>query len=481
MLRASAIARSALLLSFGLALAACGDDDGTPGSGGGGTGGGASSSFPLPLVAGTPETDAVADAPARCGMAAYQWQRGPELGAVVEVVERDNYAAQLLQALVDAAAIDVPPMRYDVASYLVTYTTQDRGQLVDATTLVVWPKDVPAEVSELPTLMVLHGTSGFTDGCGPSTAGEVATLAAALSSAGYVVVAPDYIGLKNTAPPTGFPHPYLVGEATALASLDAVRALRGLEARGIGGTKPSPRVAVVGGSQGGHAALWVDLLAPYYARELEIVGVATTVPPSDMITQGTLALQAARSSTGNMVAFYGASAAWYGLADRLDEVFVPPLDVDVPAALAASCDPGDAIDEFTDVAQVFQPALLAAAQSSTLDELDPWGCMLRENGLTSTSIPRISADPPSYGVLFVTGEGDNLVDTPTERAAFATLCAGGLPTTYLECAGASHTEATLWALPEILAFLQARLAGEPFTPSCSVGAPSRCTGTPEGE
>jgi hypothetical protein len=200
-----------------------------------------------------------------------------------------------------------------------------------------------------------------------------------------------------------------------------------------------------------------------------------------MITQGTLALQAARSSTGNMVAFYGASASWYGLADRLDEVFVPPLDVDVPAALAASCDPGDAIDEFTDVAQVFQPALLTAAQASTLDELDPWGCMLRENGLTSTSITRISADPPSYGVLFVTGENDDLVDTPTERAAFAALCSAGLPTTYLECAGASHTEATAWALPEILAFLEARLAGEAFTPDCSVGAPSRCTGTPEDE
>ncbi len=458
--------------------AGAGNAGGGQGDGGGGAGG-SSSGFPLPVVAGTPETDALANDPARCGMPAYQWLRGDGLGQVVEALPRDVYTAGLLQALVDAAGVPVPPMQYDVASYLVTYQTQDRGALVDATTLVAWPVGAP-EVAEIPTLLFLHGTSGFTDGCGPSTDGEAAALAAALASTGYVVVAPDYIGLKGTEPATGFPHPYLVGEATAIASLDAVRTLRGLAQEGIGGTSPSPRVAVFGGSQGGHAALWVDRLAPYYARELTILGVAATVPPSDAVTQGTLALQTVRSSTGNMVAFYGSSSAWYGLADRLDEVFVPPLDTQVPAALATSCDPSDSIPEPTSLSQVFQPALLEAAQATALGDLEPWGCLLRENGLTTTSTSRISPDPASYGVLFVTGEADNLVDTPTERAAFAELCDGGLPANYLECLGASHTDTSLWALPTILEFLGARVAGEAFAPSCAVGAAVVCAGTPPG-
>lgn len=460
------------LTLLGASLTACGG--GAGGAGGGGSGG---ASFPAPVVAGTPETDALADAPARCGMPAYAWRRDGSLGAVVQVTEQSTFTADVLQLLVDAAGVAVPPMQHDVATHVVTYQTQDRGALVEATALVAWPTNAPAG-AELPTLLFLHGTSGFTDGCGPTADGDTATLLAALASSGWVVVAPDYLGLKGAPPPTGSPHPYLVGEATALASLDAVRALGGLSAQGVGSGAPSPRVAVVGGSQGGHAALWVDRLAPYYARELEIVGVVATVPPSDLLEQGTLALQEVRSSTANMIAFFGASAAWYGAADRLDEVFVPPLDADVPAALAASCDPSGALTTFTALDQVFQPALLAAAQTSTLGDVEPWGCLLAENGLLTTSVARLSADPASYGILFVTGEADTLVDTPTERGAFAALCGAGLPLAYLECAGASHTEATAWALPTILAFLEARAAGEAFSGSCAVGAPEVCAATP---
>lgn len=45
-----------------------------------------------------------------------------------------------------------------------------------------------------------------------------------LASSGYVVVAPNYISLRAFGDPTGFLHPYLVGQPTAIASLDAVRA-----------------------------------------------------------------------------------------------------------------------------------------------------------------------------------------------------------------------------------------------------------------
>jgi len=494
-----------ILLSAVAALPACGDDGDDPaptttsttntttttgeggadGEGGGGTGGGgagggtAAVDFPDPIVAGTPETDALADAPAQCGQPAHAWRKDLELGRISAHESQASYSAAVLEALLGAAVGDVPlELRYDVEVHLVTYLTQDRGQEIEATTLVAWPVNVPADAEALPTLLVLHGTTGFMDGCGSSADATWGALAAAFASAGFAVVAPDYIGLKATAPPTGSLHPYLVGQATAIASLDAVRTLGRLPPEILKGEgRPSPRLAVLGGSQGGHAALWVDRLAPYYARELELVGVAATVPPSDLVGQAELALTTLRPSTGNMVAFYGASSGWYGAGDDLAQVFVPPLDADVPAALAGSCNPGDLFSGASSLEEIFQPEVLEAAAAGTYTDVEPWGCMGVENGLTTTSIARIQQDPASYGILFVTGEADELVDTPTERVAYETLCNAGMPVQYLECAEASHTDATTWALPEIVTFLQARLAGEAFAPSCEASAPETCQGT----
>ncbi len=456
-------------------LVGCGDGSAPPvGTGPGEPG------FPAAQVAGTPETDALADAPARCGQPAHAWLRDTDLGRVTSSVAKASYTKAVLASLAGEVLGSLPvTLQYDVVTHMITYTTQDRGKEVLATALLAWPTNVPAEAEALPTLVVLHGTSGFTDGCGPSVDTEQAALAAALASAGYVVVAPDYIGLKNEPPATGFLHPYLVGQATAVASLDAVRAVGQLpEDIREGGAKTSPRVVVVGGSQGGHAALWVDRLAPYYARELEIAGIAATVPPADMLGEATLALTTKRASTDNIVAFYGASAGWYGAEGDLGEVLLPPLDKDVPAALGSGCDPGDLLAGKDTLEAIFQPALLDAAASGALAGFAPWGCMAGENGLDTTSVSRIQKDPESYGILFVTGEADTLVDTATERAAFGKLCEAGMPMQYLECAGASHTKATAWALPEILGFLQARLAGEAFTKQCAAGAAVTCSGTP---
>ena len=50
-------------------------------------------------------------------------------------------------------------------------------------------------------------------------------LSAFISSAlGVAVVMPDYIGLRRDGISTGFTHPYLVAQPTAIAALDAIRA-----------------------------------------------------------------------------------------------------------------------------------------------------------------------------------------------------------------------------------------------------------------
>jgi len=439
-------------LLLGLVVA-CADDD-TPRD---------PCAFSPPRVADT----ALADAAARCGQPAFAWSKSEALGEIVATDWEQLYERGVLElaALVADLQLD-EPVQYDATVRRVLYTTQDRGQLLEASALIAHPEGLPAD-EPVDILLFLHGTSGFKDGCGPSLNSDAATVAATLASTGRIVVAPDFIGMKSFGDPTGFPHPYLVGQATAIASLDAVRAARDLSVRNDGPLCVQPRVNVLGGSQGGHAALWVDRLAPYYAPDLELTGVVATVPPADIYAHMARALVEVVPATANAVGFFGTIADWYGYGDRMDELFL-------------ECDPSDllGLTDTTPLEEIFAPGFLAAAAASTLTDYGPWGCIMQENGLTTTSVAHINASSDSYGILIILGSEDDLVYTPIERDAFTTMCTQGLPLAFLECAGASHTSATAWAADELFAFLRARHEGEIFDAPCAVAAPTTCSRTP---
>ncbi|MFH1809561.1 MAG: lipase family protein [Pseudomonadota bacterium] len=433
-----------------------------------------------PQVAGTAETDLLASAPARCGMPAYRWLRSDRLGEIVERGAQVDYEAAVLELTALVGDITLPrPPRYDVRVEQILYRTQDRGVLVEATALVGYPTNASAERA-LDMLLILHGTSGFTDGCGPSVDDEARSLVGLFASLGMVAVAPDYIGLKAMGPPTGFLHPYLVGEATAIASLDAVRAADHIVHDAQPDRCVHPRLALFGGSQGGHAALWVDRLQPYYARELTLVGGVATVPPADLLGEAERALQQTVPASANTAVMLAAGAEWYGANASLDEVFATDYVDAVPEAMAASCDPGDTVQDLT-IQDLYTPALLQAAASNSLAHMAPWGCMLEVNSLLQTPVQHLTPQGDGFGLLFVLGEADALVHTPLERASFDTLCQAGMRLQYLECAGASHTQATGWSYPEILTFIDARLAGQAMDPAllCHRVTPVVCSNTPE--
>jgi dienelactone hydrolase len=435
--------------------------------------------FPEPLVAGTVETDALADEPAQCGQPAYQWLRDSQLGDVVEFGFETEFRAALIEGAIRSQDVEPPEgIDHDVTLKQFMYKTQDRGALTDATGMIAYPQDVDAS-EPLDVVLLLHGTTGFMDDCAPSTDTASQALASLFASLGYFVVAPDYIGLKGMGEPSEFLHPYLVGQATAIASLDSVRAAGKMSSEERGGYCLTNDVMVFGGSQGGHAALWVDRLQPYYARELDLLGTVATVPPADLVGQMERALDSFENSTGNTIAFLSTVADWYGYGERYDEIFVSPLDEQIPAELGSSCSPGSGLEEPT-IEEVFQPGLYQPARNDELETVDPWGCITAENGLTTTSIERITPTSESYGILAVYSENDELVNTPIEREAFEEMCSQGLEMEYLECAGADHVEGTLFAVPEILDFMEARMAGEAFAPAdvCQVADPVTCRGTP---
>lgn len=429
-------------------------------------------------IAGTPETDNLAMDAARCGQPDHAWITDSMLGTVTSYGDRQDISKALLQSVLDMENTTLPePLQYNTRIQQFAYMTQDRGELIEATALIGTPRG-----AEQPrgVILVLHGTTGFTDDCAPSRSLEGAALVALFASLGYMAIAPDYIGMKGLGDRSPEIHPYLAGQATAIASLDAVRAAQHIDASRRSDLCPGTDLLVFGGSQGGHAALWVDRLQPYYAREMKLLGTVATVPPMDLLAQLTRALQEEVNATANSIAFFGAAASWYGASDRLNEVFESPYDTRVPEVLYGGCDFSDLTDGDLSIETLFTPEIIDAAATQTLGEYEPWGCMARENSLTDTSIARIQEDDPSYGILLVFGEEDNLVHTPIERAAYPSLCEGQeMPTQYIECAGAGHGPATFYALPEILGFLDDRINGRPFTPSCEAPAPVVCQGTPQ--
>src|SRR3546814_9672379 len=118
-----------------------------------------------------------------------------------------------------------------------------------------------------------HGAWGVAEKCAPSLSPDFFPYSAGMDAVrnGYVVVAPDYIGLAS---PTM--HPFLVGPDTANAVLDAVRA-----AREIPGAAAGSNFAVWGESHGGHAALWTATPGRPHAHYLALVAAASAATPSD--------------------------------------------------------------------------------------------------------------------------------------------------------------------------------------------------------
>jgi pimeloyl-ACP methyl ester carboxylesterase len=136
-----------------------------------------------------------------------------------------------------------------------------------------------------PVITWAHGSTGLADQCAPTRmkrqtdtyANDLRSQFAAFVKAGYAIVSADYEGLG-----TPGVHPYLVGTSEGRSVLDIVRAARKIEPR------LSKSVAIMGHSQGGHAALWATALAPKYTPELKIRDTVAFAPASHIKDQSNL-------------------------------------------------------------------------------------------------------------------------------------------------------------------------------------------------
>lgn len=422
-----------------------------------------------------------------CGMEPYDWLPPDKVGEVVAYEEQPlyNLPPALIEELIAEYGYALAlPLTYTPRVFKLRYTTQDRGQTREATAMVGIP-DLAAPgappTDGVPAALFLHGTTGYADKCAPSLSIEGAAAAVLPAAAGFLAVAPDFLGLCGFGGPCPDQfHPYLVGEPTAVASLDAVRAALKLREMLVVDDDLPPfdgRLAAWGASQGGHAALFVDRYAPYYAPEFTMPCVVAVVPPANLAGEAGKALTALSSAASMGIAFLTAAHLWYEPDKTLAALFNPdgPEDYSdyIPNTFPTTCNAKTLYKGAKSLDDVFVAPALEALAGGNLAALDPWGCFALENSLPTNSIANLS---PSR-LLFLIGESDNLVDRVVERETFLQLCDQGYTAEFVECAGLGHTETALESINIQLEWLFECLEAPDDVPAgaCELKDPETCS------
>ena len=433
-------------------------------------------------AAAAPDTAATPDEPftptlptAQCGMPEYTWRSAEELGTLVAFEEQEglSFSKAALQTLITTFGVadQVGDLQNGVQTYFVRYQTQDRGELVEATGMIVYP-DLTGEV---PVLLWLHPTMGFSDDCAPTAIGiEGAALPLLLASMGFIVVAPDYLGMSGYAGPSEQMHPYIVAEPTAVASLDALRALDRLqEAVSPPVTPARDRLVMWGASQGGFAALWADRFLPHYLPSYTAVGSIAAIPATDMTGLARHGVTVSGETSAAVAAAQVTMHDWYRSDADLDQVFVNGLGEVLADVINTECEDFSAMDDINTVEDIFTPEYIAGILA---EDLEPWMCFLEESTLRESTVPHANDTP----TLMVLAEEDSLAIADYARADIEALCAQGYRIEHLECAGLGHVDGAVTTLLRQLDWARARVDGDAWDASrvCVINEPEDCE---EGE
>lgn len=309
------------------------------------------------------------------------------------------------------------------------------GQDVVVTGMVVRPDREPPP-GGFPVVAWAHATVGTADRCAPSLAGpQTVTYLDRFLAEGWVVAATDYEGLGTTAP-----HPYLVGESEGRSVLDIVRAAQELPGSGTSGDAP---VALWGFSQGGHAALFAAELAPAYAPELRVAGVAVAAPVSDVASFATRAL----SRPDQFGVFVSIANGFHHVYRelRIGDVLTPEAVADL-ALLEQLC-----IDRV--IGAFTRP--VDEVRRADPSEVPGWSARLAQN--------RAGDRPLLVPALVVQGTEDPIVDPATAEALAARYCAQGGVVDLRMRPGEGHN---VDAEADLFAWLGDRLALAPPPSTC---------------
>ena len=343
--------------------------------------------------------------------------------------------------------ISAQPMRdapSGIQAWRVQYwTTNGDGQRFAVTGIVAAPMEaIPPRPRRV--IAWTHGAWGVAEKCAPSLSPDFFAYTAGMDAvrSGYVVVAPDYIGLAS---PTM--HPFLVGPDTANAVLDAVRA-----AREIPGAAAGNSFAVWGESQGGHAALWTAITARSYAPDLTLVATAAAAPPTDLAAN----LREGSDKNARALLLSFALHSWstlYGfpqdsITNRTNQGIIRRLAQNNCVAFNTKPKLGTILGILT---------IARATKNKDIAKIEPFGSFARTNSVDPARVP---------GPLLIAQSSKDTIVAPAVTRKFAkAVCRRGTPLRWIDMTG-DHGASARESAQETIGWITSRFDNNPPPNDC---------------
>ncbi|WP_424187292.1 lipase family protein [Actinokineospora sp. G85] len=322
--------------------------------------------------------------------------------------------------------------------YLVLYRSESAtGQPIAVSGRVFVPKKAWTGQGPRPIVSTAPGTRGIGDSCAPSKYLDYeAPFTDPLLNKGYAIATTDYEGLGT--PGT---HTYVVGQSEGRSVIDAARAATRLPAAGIA---PGGKVAFAGYSQGGGGAAWAGELAPAYAPDLDVVGIAAGGVPADL-TEVAKFLDGGLGFGFLLLASLGLNSAY------------PELDL--PGYLNAKGQELYETKQGVCVDAVFGYAFQKIADYTTTNPLNTpqWQAKLAENKLGQAK--------PSAPVFLYHGLVDEIIPLKQAETLRKDYCAAGVKVQWGPFLG-EHVTTMAFASNDVTTFLNDRFAGKAPKNNC---------------
>lgn len=351
--------------------------------------------------------------------------------------------AQRIGSLIAAQPVDGAPE--GMRAWRIQYWTSDDGKPIRVTGMVIAP-DSGSDGGPRRVIAWTHGLIGIAQRCATSTGMANFTMIPALNDAirrGYTIVAPDYPGLGSD-----MVHPVLVGRSEGSSTLDAVRA-----ARMIPGANAGSRFALWGESQGGHAALWAGQMAATYAPELQLVGIAAIVPPTDLARN----FKEGKDPRVRALLTSYTAASWSRYYGAPMSTFGPLRTQNVMLRLADNncIEPGAK----PKLGTILGIAIAQRAVSKLdLATQQPWARLMRENNPSPGAIP--------VPAMIYTGTGDTIVAPAVVHDFARRACAANKTINYKLVQGGEHATVARIEAQATLTWIDDRFAGRRAPNNC---------------
>jgi uncharacterized membrane protein HdeD (DUF308 family)/alpha-beta hydrolase superfamily lysophospholipase len=308
----------------------------------------------------------------------------------------------------------------------------------------------PAQHTTTPHPVVLwtHGTEGADVTCAPTLLPEPLPLAGPVAAMrqeiarGRVIVGPDYPGAGTVGRQS-----YLIGLDEGRSALDAVRAARQLD-----GLRLAAQTVVWGHSQGGQAAIWTGIIAPTYAPDVELVGIAAAAPASDLPALVNTALD---TTFGQVMGTFVMRAYAEAYPDVRVNDYVDPRVQVIYQAMSRRCLPARA---------TLVSVLTAMTLHGSLFSRDPTAGPLGER--LADNIP---SGPVRAPLFIAQGTADPLVVPTMQDRYVAQRCTAGYPLQYRTYPGRDHLSVVADNspyIPDLVAWTQDRFDHRPQQNTC---------------